>query len=240
MTKQKKELVDKLYYGKDPFQGFAEKYDVDKEKDLHDLFAWNSQHEYLHDSLDKTKGSWILELGVWKGGSAIHLAKKLKEKGEGVIVCLDSWLGCQLLFNHNGVQSSLKKDFGRPEIWKSFYANVIYHDVQNYILPIHLDSISGLRLLNGKHRNGYKFYFDVVHHDATHVSPYLYNDLIEIKDLVLDDSHILVDDYIQTGAPEFDAMDFSGVIKDTNDFAKEFNYSLESKPNKARLIKNAT
>lgn len=237
MTKQKKELVDKLYYGKDPLQGFSETYDVDKEKDTHDLFAWNSQHEYLTDSIDKLDAKWILELGVWKGGSAIHMAKKLKENGEGVVVCVDTWLGCQLLFNHLGVQSSLKKQFGRPDIWKSFYANVIHFGVQDYILPLHLSSIEGLRLLNGKHRNGFRFYFDLIHHDATHVSPYLYHDLLECRDLMVKNCHIIVDDYFRSGAPQYDAQDFEGVIADTDRFKEEFKYQMETKQNKARLWK---
>jgi hypothetical protein len=201
VTKTKKELVDKFYWGKDPFQGFDYS---SSDLDTNGLFSWNSDHPYLHDSIVKTEAKVIIEAGVWRGGSVIHMAKKLKEMGDGCVIAIDSWLGCHHLHFHQEWQQTLKRHHGRPGTWKIFYANVCEFGLKDYVLPIHMDTVSGLRLLSGKHRGGQRIEADIFHHDAVHFSPYVYQDLLEGWDLLKPGGHIIVDDYTHTGAPKYD------------------------------------
>lgn len=239
MTKTKKEFVDILYNGKDPFQGASEW--AEKEVDDFELFEWGSKHEYLHESLAATNAKLYLESGSWKGGSAIHAALWMKENNvDGAVVCIDSFLGCHLLFKHAAVQGALKREYGRPNLFKSFMANCIKYGVEQYIVPIHLDSFAGYRLLNGKHRNGFSWAgkFHVVYVDSAHISPMVYMDLTEAWECLRAGGHLIGDDYVENQQTvDYDASDFRGVEKDFKQFASEKGLIIESKPYKARLVK---
>jgi hypothetical protein len=240
MTKKKKEFVDTLYNGKDPFQGADEWYLSEVED--YELYTWGSKHPFIRDSLEKTNASMYIESGSWKGGSAINAALWMKENNvDGVVVCIDTWLGCHLLFKHAAVQSALKREFGRANLWKSFYANCIKHGVKDYIVPIHLDSQSGYKLINGKHRNGFSWasQFDVAYVDSSHISPMVKLDIEEAWQCLRVGGHLIGDDYIpDQNTIDYDASDFRGVYKDFQEFSKEKNIEIEHNPAKARLIKN--
>jgi predicted O-methyltransferase YrrM len=240
MTKTKKEMVDLLYNGRDPFSGFTDRFGEEQADDF-ELFEWGSKHHFIHESLKETKATKYLETGSWKGGSAIHAALYFKENNiDGVVVCIDTWLGCHLLFKHAAVQGALKREFGRPNLWQSFYANCIKYGVKDYILPIHMDSQSGLKLLSGKHRNHFRWNdFDVAYIDSSHISPMVYLDFQEAWDCLRKGGHIIGDDY-QPGQTtvDFDASDFRGVEKDIRQFAQDHGLEIDFSPNKARLIKN--
>lgn len=240
MTKKKKMFVDILYEGRDPFQGVDEWY-LEEVED-YELYTWGSKHPIIVDSLEKTNASMYIESGSWKGGSAINAALWMKENNiDGVVVCIDTWLGCHLLFKHQPVQGALKRKFGRANLWKSFYANCYKYDVKDYIVPIHLDSQSGYKLINGKHINGFSWasQFDVAYVDSSHISPMVYLDLVEAWDCLKVGGHLIGDDYIPNQQTiKYDASDFTGVYEDFQKFSKEKNIEIDFISPKARLIKN--
>ena len=81
-------IINKLWRGKDLFSGFI----PNKEKT--DFQGWNSDHYFLTDSIDQLNPKIIVEVGVWKGGSTICMAKKIKEKYmDSVVISVDTWLG---------------------------------------------------------------------------------------------------------------------------------------------------
>lgn len=235
MTKTKKYLVDKICSGQDYFMGFD---DWESKVDDFELYAWGSTHEYFHDSIQKTDAKICIDQGSWKGGSAIHMALKLKEKGDGCVICIDGWNGCHLLYKHQGVNGAMKRKFGRPNIWESFYANCIKYGVKDYILPIHLDSQSGYRLLNGKNTYGFNIEADLIYIDGAHFSPMVYLDAQEAWDTLRTGGHIIFDD-VQPNqiTRDYEASDFRGVYSDLIKFCNEKNISFEFSPDKARIIK---
>ncbi len=72
----------------DPYTGFdASKYPTDFQ-------GWGSNHQFFEKILAALRPAVIIEVGTWKGGSAIHMAQLSKDLGFPTeIVCVDTWLG---------------------------------------------------------------------------------------------------------------------------------------------------
>lgn len=240
MSPTKQKLVDLFYNGIDPFKDFP--FDL-KYMDLHEIFEWNSDHPYLPESIDATNAKIVVDVGVFMGGSTIKMAEKLKSRGDGCVIAVDDFLADHMLFMHEQVEPRLRRKFGRPYFWKTFYANIIGLGLQDYVMPIHMNSFSALRLINGKHRNKMRTICDMIHVDASHISPMPYLDVTEAWDAVKTGGHIVIDDWVPNQKTiEHDGADFTGIYKDVTKFAAEKNICIEydatlPKPNKCRLTK---
>jgi hypothetical protein len=198
-----------------------------------DMQGWNSQHEFLEDSIRTLKPSVILESGVWKGASVIHMAKVCKDLGIAPrIFALDTWLACDILRTVPEWEPSLRMSFNRPNIWQTFYDNVVREGVQDLIIPLHMDSRSGLRYLK---RLGIKV--DLFHHDSSHYEGDVLQDLELARDIMSPSHHIIVDDYLPSKRRWPDPCDFSGVVNDCDKFAALHKYVMEIKEPKARFVK---
>jgi cephalosporin hydroxylase len=103
---------------------FGEGYDpYDKLKLLPlDMQGWNSQASIFGRIIEELKPKLIVEVGTWKGASAIHMAKEcLKYTDDFEIVCIDTWLGS--VEHWSGVSQELpRNDFinGRPNLYNQF------------------------------------------------------------------------------------------------------------------------
>lgn len=73
----------RLYEGHDPYAGLALR--------PRNMDGWNvDEAVYAHFSAG---ASLIVEVGVWRGASAAHLARTLRRQGGGVLYAVDTWLG---------------------------------------------------------------------------------------------------------------------------------------------------
>ena len=55
--------------------------DFEVQEDRVDLQGWNSDHSFFANAINIAQPKLIIELGVWKGMSAIHMARLVKEAG---------------------------------------------------------------------------------------------------------------------------------------------------------------
>lgn len=103
-------------------------------------------HPIFREAMDLAGAGVIVEVGSFVGESAIFMAKILKASNrDAVIVCVDTWGGG--IDHWEKVPEKIKFWFGRPSLFYQFMGNVIAHGVQDYILPLAVDSINGARLL---------------------------------------------------------------------------------------------
>jgi Cephalosporin hydroxylase. len=83
-----KSLLQKLWRGGDPYVGFP--YRTVKP----DLQGWQSQHRYLAETVGRSRPGIVVEIGVWKGGSCLELARAIQANHlDGAVVAVDTWLG---------------------------------------------------------------------------------------------------------------------------------------------------
>ena len=178
------EKVRDILYGEhNPYKGFK--------KVAPDMQGWGSTDPVFEEVISTIKPRRIIEVGTWKGGSAIHMAnlcKKYLGDDDFEIVCVDTFLGSVEHWD----RSSIQMDFvnGRPDIYNKFMTNVIEHKLQNVITPFPVDSTNGALTLNGM---GYEA--DLIYIDAGHDYNSVASDLTHYAPLLRAGGYLIGDDY---------------------------------------------
>lgn len=176
---------DKIYKGYDPFVGFTPTLP-------YDIQGWASYSQAFEDSIRELQPKLIVEVGTWKGASAIHMAKTCKKYYDNFeIVCIDTFLASvEHWTTHNTNLPPAALQFGRPTIYETFLTNVYTEGLTKHITPFPIDSINGglvLRELGIKP--------DLVYIDAGHEYQSVFMDLMLYKDIVRSGGHLLGDDW---------------------------------------------
>ena len=128
-------VIDVLWRGEDPFAGFP------RSLYIHDPSGWNSNHEYLGQEVAKIRPDITVEVGVWKGGSTLTLARHLQStKTDGVVIAVDTWLGSSEYWLDGTRSTDLSPSYGYPQLYYKFLNNVIVAGLQDYVVPLSPDS----------------------------------------------------------------------------------------------------
>jgi hypothetical protein len=189
VTQIRKELINKLWWGREPFAGFPD-----------GLFAldtqgWSSSHAYLKEAIDEIEPRIVVEIGVWKGGSTITMAKRMQElKLNGAIIAIDTWLGSREHWLHLPYFNYLNFVFGYPTIHRTFMANIVNLGLVDYVIPLPTDSHSACEILRQ-----HDFKADVIHLDASHDYEAVIADLTAWWPLLKDSGIFIGDDYRTDG-----------------------------------------
>lgn len=155
---KRQEIVQRLWRGRDPFEAFP------RPLYAQDLQGWGSQHPYLTETITQLRPSVIVEIGVWKGGSTITMASALRAlQQDGVVLSVDTWLGAWDHWTNDEWFPHLAWDHGYPQIQRIFMSNVLAAGLQDYVLPLPLDSLNAAQVL--KH---FAIRPDVIHLDGAH------------------------------------------------------------------------
>ena len=122
-----------LIHAQSPYQGFP------IAEYPEDLEGWGSQSAAFDELLEKVKPSRIIEVGTWKGGSAIYMATVAQRLGlETEIICVDTWLGAvEFWMDQQDPERylALKCRQGFPTVYYQFIANVIHQGYTEVITP---------------------------------------------------------------------------------------------------------
>jgi len=142
-------------------------------------------------SMVKSDSPIIIEVGSWKGSSAIEMAKYFTSNGKiPTIFCVDTWNGAAFHRRDDFWQNQLKCKNGYPQIYYQFLSNVVYNNCQEYIVPIPLNSSDGARFLKK-----FNIVADLVYIDASHEYEDVVGDLMFYSNLVKSGGIFFGDDY---------------------------------------------
>lgn len=195
-------------HGADPYAG------LDLSEVPPDLTGWGSDHPVFRAALAHYRPRLVIEVGSWKGGSAIHMARTMKELGiDGEIVCVDTWLGAPIAWTTEpGLKPSLRLKGGYPRLYETFARNVIDAGVDDIVTPLPAASDGGFTIL--KHLGAVA---DVVYIDADHDYAPVKRDLENYLQLLSPHGVLIGDDFgcfpgVTQAATEFaDAHDLFAV-----------------------------
>jgi hypothetical protein len=183
----RRNLVEKLWYGQDPLVGFPA-------SGQPDLQGWNSDHVYLAEAIDRHRPEIVVEVGVWKGASVLTMARRMREIGcNGVVIAVDTWLASADHWLDPNLHRSISRVQGYPLLYFTFLGNVAAERLQDYVLPLPLDSVNACEVLREKGIRP-----SVLHVDAGHDYRSVTTDLEHWWDLLLPGGTLIADDYDAT------------------------------------------
>jgi len=134
------------------------------DKSIIDMQTWGGEHIYLTHSIEELRPRVVVEIGVWKGGSVITMARRMKELNiDGVVIAVDTWLGAWEHWLNKDWKASLRLEDGYPSLYKTFAANIVDQGLQDYAVPLPLDSVNAATFLKVK-----GLVADLIHIDGGH------------------------------------------------------------------------
>lgn len=161
----------------------------------------------------------VIEVGSWKGSSAILMAELMKERGiDGAIICVDTWLG-----GLDHISNPISPDWdiapyrhhGYPTLYYQFLSNVLQSGAQDYIVPFPNTSAIAARWLLQKGVQA-----DLIYIDASHEEDDVYNDMVDYWKLLKPGGVMLGDDA--------DANAWPGLVRAVNRFVGERGLTVQT------------
>jgi len=180
--------VMQLLHKSNPYDGF------DFASLPFDAHGWGGQSPAFRELISQTKPRLIVEVGTWKGASALEMAAVARDIGLPVkIVCIDTWLGALEFWTDQTDAKrylSLQLKNGYPSVYYQFLANVCHQGFQDQIIPFP-QTASNAALW-------FRFYgiaAELVYLDASHEEEDVYQDLCNYWEIVADKGLLFGDDY---------------------------------------------
>ena len=188
--------------------------DLDKFPLDSDVQGWCGHQHILQKYVALAKPELVIEVGTWKGLSAIAMASKLKELGlnDSRVLCIDTWLGASEHWNDMFSNLAQYMEHGLPlGLYYQFLANVIKSDLADYIVPLPSTSRSAAEILT---LNNIKS--NLIYIDASHIYDEVLSDCNNYSDIVNVGGYLIFDDYSDTWPGVKNAID--DFLKSNSDF----------------------
>jgi hypothetical protein len=181
-----------LLHRVDPFKGF------DPAPWPDDATGWGSDSAAFGELIESVRPSLIIEIGTWKGGSALTMARHLEQLGlDCEILCVDTWLGALEMWTEledPARHGSLRLRHGYPTIYYTFLANITRAAQQHRVTPFPVPSITAAQwcALRGVRA-------DLIYLDGSHEEEDVYQDLVTWWDIVKPRGVLFGDDWSWDG-----------------------------------------
>jgi predicted O-methyltransferase YrrM len=182
-----------------------------------DLQGWGSTHPVFAQAAQRIRPDLVIEIGSWKGASAIHIAKLIEP--HSVVVCVDTWLGTINNFlGQDGIEGdSLQRKNGYPTLYFQFLANTVLSGVSDKIIPLPQTSNNAAAILA---KLGVRP--DLIYLDGSHEFMDVYQDLSNYYPLLNSNGVLIGDDFlrgsVKTAVLEFKKNTSAVVYANENKF----------------------
>jgi hypothetical protein len=205
--------------GANPYDGF------DAAARELDVTGWQSTHPWFEQIITQLRPRTILEVGTWKGASAIHMARIARRYNpQAEVLCVDTWLGShRILWRTPEYRRQLELKNGFPQQYFQFLANVVLSGMQDAIFPMPMTSYAATDILSESDVR-----FEVIYIDAHHDEDEVYGDMRRCWNLLRPGGMMFGDDYL---------VNEPGVVKAVNRFAADTGLYLNTQLEKWAIAK---
>jgi hypothetical protein len=190
-----------------------------------DLQGWNGDSKVFGELIKEIKPNHIIEVGTWKGLSAITMCNAIKENNLNTqITCVDTWLGAVEFWDYlsSTNERNLLQKNGYPNIYYQFLSNVVHTNNQDIILPFPNTSRIGYYYFKNKQITA-----DLIYIDASHEYEDVLDDINMYFQILNDGGIIFGDDFVH----------WQGVQKAVNEFTQKNNLKYEILENNFWIIR---
>lgn len=174
-----------------------------------EIDGWGGDSPAFVELIKQTRPALIIEVGSWKGASAITMADAIASEGiDGKILCIDTWLGAVEFWMDQSDMTrfqSLNCRYGYPQVYYQFLANICHRRHQSRIVPFPIDSSSAALWLMAHGVTA-----DLIYIDGSHEEEAVYQDLLDYSAVLKPGGRLFGDDWT-----------WSGVRAAVEQFAKE-------------------
>ena len=214
------QLLDNLYSKNSPYLSCEEKY-IDN-----GYPHTNILYDLLQILFTNIEPTYIVEWGSMLGGSAIRMAKTLKNNNKSTeIICVDPFTGDVNMWDWekngstgNGGWRFLRLENGIPTIYKRFLANCKYSGFEDKILPINATTSVGIKLLQRLfNQKRISLLPNYIYLDSAHEKDETFIELSLCWNCLINNSILFGDDWEWNAVREA-VIKFSNEIKDTTDY----------------------
>lgn len=175
-----------------------------------DLHGWNSTHPVFAEVIKQSNPATIIEVGTWKGRSALHIAKLATAAR---VICVDTWLGSGEHIHSVEPKCQIPKDqYGYPTLYHQFLSNIHGKPEAARIFPVAAPSVTAAKIFLSLGITAQLIYIDGEHsHRAVFADIAAYWDLLAPGGIMFGD----------------DFSTYSGVFCDVHRFAYDHRLAIE-------------
>ncbi len=191
-------------HAENPYQRFP------ADKFATDLQGWGQNSPIFEKVISTYRPSLVIEVGTWKGASAIRIAELMKRcrVPEPEVICVDTWLGSVehwLDRSNPNHFPSLALKWGRPDLYNTFMANVVRAGHDDVIVPFPADTSTAAKFLRCRGMQA-----DLIYIDASHEYENVIADLVAFWEVLRPGGVLIGDDFIAARWP--------GVVRAVHEF----------------------
>lgn len=212
--------VRRALYAEDPYADLPWRYPQD-------LQGWGSEAPVFRRVIAELKPRLIVEVGTWKGRSAVQMASICRELSlPAEIVCIDTWLGNWQHWSRAegvGSRADLRVHNGMPRLYWQFMSNVVATGMQDIITPLPLTGVAGAKLFAHM-----KLRPDIIYIDGDHEYESVRFDLALWLDVLAPGGVMIGDDY-----------DWPGVRRAVTELVAQGGLEMQAESNKFTLRRTA-
>jgi hypothetical protein len=163
-----------------------------------DVSGWGSDSPAFGELVEQVRPQLIIEVGTWKGGSALTLGRHAERLGlDCEILCVDTWLGALEMWmdlDDASRYGSLALRHGYPSLYYTFLANVVRAGQSGRITPFPVPSVTAAQwcALRGVGA-------DLIYLDGSHEEEDVYQDLVGWWEIVRPGGVLCGDDWAWDG-----------------------------------------
>lgn len=184
-----------------------------------DLQGWGSHHPIFAKAIHEIQPAEIIEVGSWKGASAIQLTSIARGYQPGVTtICVDTFLGSNAtVWTDRELRQLLPRDEnGYPALYRQFLHNVVTAGLSDHVFPLPMTSVCAAAVMRA-----YDVRADLIYLDAGHEHREVLADIGAFWHLLRPGGLLLGDDY---------SPDWPGVMRAVDEFSSERKLRLCFRP----------
>lgn len=162
-----------------------------------DIQGWGANHGAFKVLIERLRPLTIIELGTWKGASAIHMGKLCKEFDlHTQILCVDNFIGFPSFYlRKEQAHKEFKLKGGFPRLYWTFMKNVYESGLSDMITRLVQQIAQAAQILSSR---GVKA--DLIYVDGDHSYEGCKRDLKDWTPILAEEGVFLCDDYRWEGA----------------------------------------